>query len=145
MTDTPDTSPKPVVIDMAGAMDKLTPELVAAMLPILRDPMVEALEYRIEKLDAQLAAALKARDREAARAEAAEAKVREQALDYLALDGQAIEALTEVERLREALTRIEDASRHYAQCKEFETGFETVAYAHDSTARLARAALTDGG
>ena len=37
------------------------------------------------------------------RAVSAEAKVREQALDYLALDGQAIEALAEVERLREAL------------------------------------------
>ena len=41
-----------------------------------------------------------------ARAEAAEAKVREAALDYLVLDGQAIEALAEVERLRMLLRRV---------------------------------------
>ena len=50
------------------------------------------------------------------------------------------EARAERDALRDALERIEDASRHYATCTYLEAA--TLAYAHESTARLARAALT---
>ena len=46
----------------------------------------------------------------------------------------------ERDALRDALERIEDASRHYASCTHLEAA--TLAYAHESTARLAHAALT---
>lgn len=45
-----------------------------------------------------------------------------------------------IERLREALTRIDDASNHYALTSTYSEG--TLRYAHKSTRNLARAALT---
>ncbi|UVD36616.1 hypothetical protein RCXUPER_198 [Rhodobacter phage RcXuper] len=43
-----------IVIDLAGAMDKLTPQMIEAMAPILRDPMVMALEAQIMALQEAL-------------------------------------------------------------------------------------------
>ena len=64
--------------------------------------------------EATLRALAAERDALRARAEAAEAKVREQALDYLALDGQAIEALAEAERLRAELVEAESAAHMHS-------------------------------
>lgn len=50
--------------------------------------------------------------------------------------------LDEIERLRAVLERIETASRHWA---DYEAAPDAVHYAHESTARLARAALPEGG
>ena len=58
---------------------------------------------RMSRAACEIEALAADRDTLRARAEAAEAKVREQALDYLALDGQAIEALAERDRLRAAV------------------------------------------
>lgn len=55
---------------------------------------------------------------------------------------RALAAEAEVERLREALERIESASRHWAA---YEAAPDAVHYAHETTARLARAALAEGG
>ena len=38
-----------VVVDVAGAMDKITPELMEAMAPILTNPMIAALEAECER------------------------------------------------------------------------------------------------
>lgn len=43
-----------VVIDMAGAMEKITPQMIEAMAPILRDPMVMALEGQVMELQEAL-------------------------------------------------------------------------------------------
>ena len=43
-----------IVIDMAGAMDKMTPELIAAMAPILLHPMIAAQELQIAELQEAL-------------------------------------------------------------------------------------------
>lgn len=43
-----------VVIDMAGAMEKITPQMIEAMAPILRDPMIKALEGRVMELQEAL-------------------------------------------------------------------------------------------
>ena len=48
-------------------------------------------------------------------------------------------AEAERDMLREALMRIEEASNHYAMISTFSEG--TLRYAHESTKRLARAAL----
>ena len=73
------------------------------------------------------------------RAVSAEAKVREQALDYLALDGQAIEALAEVERLREALLEVSQSLDWHAHgcCR----GWSENLLAPVDALELARAAL----
>lgn len=42
---------KSVVIDMAGAMDKITPEMIEAMAPLLTNPLIQSLEKRVEELD----------------------------------------------------------------------------------------------
>ena len=52
--------------------------------------------------------------------------------------------MNERDRLREALERVEIASDHYAAITEAETTFDAIRYAHESTARLARAALHNG-
>jgi hypothetical protein len=49
--------------------------------------------------------------------------------------------VAEVERLRGVLARIADASQYYADGPIHQ---DDLAYAHDSTARLARAALREG-
>lgn len=54
---------------------------------------------------------------------------------------RALAAEAHVKRLREALERVESASRHWA---EYEAAPDAVHYAHESTARLARAALAEG-
>lgn len=43
-----------IVIDLAGAMEKMTPQMIEAMAPILRDPMVMALEAQIMALQEAL-------------------------------------------------------------------------------------------
>ena len=56
--DTPPPKPKPaVVVDVAGAMDKITPELIEMMAPVLMNPMIKALEAEVDRLNAALAAA----------------------------------------------------------------------------------------
>ena len=55
---------------------------------------------------------------------------------------RALAAEAEVERLRAVLKRIETASRYWA---EYEAAPDAVHYAHEGTARLARAALAEGG
>lgn len=57
-----------IVVDMAGAMEKLTPEMLRAMSPILTNPMIAALESRVNTIAVE-------RDTLRARAEAAEAEV----------------------------------------------------------------------
>jgi len=47
-------APQKIVIDMAGAMEKLTPELIAAMAPILLNPMIKAQELQIAALQEAL-------------------------------------------------------------------------------------------
>lgn len=47
----------------------------------------------------------------------------------------------ENQKLREALTRIDDASNHYAMTPTYSEG--TLRYAHKSTRNLARAALLE--
>ena len=54
------------------------------------------------------------------------------------LAADTLRLLDEIERLREALRRIETASRHWAA---YEAAPDAVHYAHESTARLAHAAL----
>ena len=58
------------------------------------------------------------------------------------LAGTTLRLLDEIERLRGALERIETASRHWA---DYEAAPDAVHYAHESTARLARVALAEGG
>lgn len=47
-------APQKIVIDMAGAMDKMTPELIAAMAPILLNPMIKTQELQIAELQEAL-------------------------------------------------------------------------------------------
>ena len=60
--------------------------------------------------------------------------------DMIAAD--TLRLLDEIERLRGVLERIETASRHWA---DYEAAPDAVHYAHECTARLARAALAKGG
>lgn len=72
---------KKIVVDVAGAMNKITPELMDAMAPILLDPMVKALEKRTED--------------QADRIKEMESDNRELALQVQA----AVGALTQIERV----------------------------------------------
>lgn len=58
------------------------------------------------------------------------------------LAADTLRLLDEIERLRGVLERIETASRHWA---DYEAAPDAVHYAHECTARLARAALAKGG
>lgn len=55
------------------------------------------------------------------------------------LAADTLRLLDEIERLRGVLERIETASQHWA---DYEAAPDAVHYAHESTARLARAALS---
>lgn len=57
------------------------------------------------------------------------------------LAADTLRLLDEIERLRGVLERIETASRHWA---DYEAAPDAVHYAHECTARLARAALSEG-
>ena len=46
-----------VIVDMAGAMGEMTPEFLAAMVPIFTNPMILTLEAEIARLTAALATA----------------------------------------------------------------------------------------
>lgn len=58
-----------------------------------------------------------------------------------ALAADNLRLVDEIERLRGVLERIETASRHWA---DYEAAPDAVHYAHECTARLARAALSEG-
>lgn len=86
-----------IVIDLAGAMDKLTPQMIEAMAPILRDPMVMALEGQIAELSGQLE----------------RVNVRAQLLDAVIarLKDEAAEKREEHEALEAQVRRLKDALR----------------------------------
>lgn len=58
MTDTSKAT-KCVTINMADAMEEMTPEMIEAMAPILLNPMIKALELQLEHAAAELIAARK--------------------------------------------------------------------------------------
>jgi hypothetical protein len=48
-------APKKIVVDVAGAMDKITPEFIEMMAPLLTQPMIASLENEITHLRARVA------------------------------------------------------------------------------------------
>jgi hypothetical protein len=75
-------APKKIVVDVAGAMDKITPEFIEMMAPLLTQPMIASLENenarlraRVSELEAANRGLVRLNEATQARAEAAEAQV----------------------------------------------------------------------
>lgn len=96
----------PIHVDVAGAMDKMTPDVIAAMAPLLLDPIVKSLEMRVLELNEKCHKANVERSRWQERWEATDKALGEEMAKLAAAEAERDAIKITVQGLRAQTTRL---------------------------------------